>query len=105
MASKQKDSNTPVPGYEKLQAVLLDAYNQSARGKGAERHQADEKAFEDQPILVGARHFGTGALLFQAFKKTEESQRLDYARARAELLGAIVYLSAAIILLDEQNGD
>lgn len=105
MASKAKESNAPVPGYEKLQAVLLDAYNQSARGKGADRHEVGNKPFEDQPILVGARHFGTGALLFQAFKKTEESQRLDYPRARAELLGAIIYISAAVVHLDEQNGD
>ena len=105
MATKAKENPGDMPGYEKLQAVLKDAYNQSARGKGADRHQTDGKAFEDQPILVGARHFGTGSLLFQAFKKTEESQRLDYPRARAELLGAIVYISAAIVHLDELNGD
>lgn len=105
MATKLKTPDAPVAGYEKLQAVLLDAYNQSARGKGQERHQTEDKAFEDQPILVGARQFGTGSLLFQAFKKSEESQRLEYAKARAELLGAIVYLCAAVVHLDEVNGN
>ena len=52
--------------------------------------------------MLGARKFGTGSLLFQAFKKSEESQRLPTERAVAELLGAIVYLSAALIDLERQ---
>ena len=92
-----------VPGYEKLDAVLSQAYTQAARGKGALRHACIEgERFENQVILEGARRFGRGALLFQAYKKAEESQRRPYQGARAELLGAIVYLAAAVIRLDEE---
>lgn len=83
-------------GYEQLADVLLAAFNQAARGKGKERHAKDQP-FHEQVMQVGAQHFGTGALLFQAFKKSEESQRLPHGRAEAELLGAIVYLAGAVI--------
>lgn len=86
-----------VPGYECLDEVLSRAYTQAARGKGAERHARNSEPFTDQVILEGAARFGVGALLFQAFKKSEESQRLKSAPAVKELLGAIVYLAAAVI--------
>ena len=89
------------PGYEALAYVLTKAYNQAARGKGKDRHASGEP-FTEQVIMLGARKFGTGSLLFQAFKKSEESQRLPTERAVAELLGAIVYLSAALIDLERQ---
>lgn len=87
-------------GYEALGAVLMDAYNQASHGKGKERHAREDEKFTDQLIIEGAKRFGIGSLLFQAYKKSEESQRLEYHRARAELLGAIVYLAAAVIALD-----
>lgn len=93
-----------VPGYESLAAVLSRAYMQSATGKGAERHARENEPFDQQVILQGARRFGHGALLFQAFKKSEESQRLPAPRAVAELLGAIVYLAAAVIAIEETAG-
>ena len=90
-------------GYDKLAEVLGRAFDQSARGKGKERHSKGED-FPNQPIVEGARRFGTGAMLFQAFKKSEESQRLPKDRAVTELLGAIVYLAAAVIVLEETSG-
>ncbi len=84
------------PGYELLANVLQRAYDQASKGKGKERH-ANSDAFENQVMQDGARRFGTGALLFQAFKKSEESQRLPLDRGVNELLGAIVYLAGAVI--------
>jgi hypothetical protein len=88
-------------GYEALADVLARAYKQASQGKGKDRHASGEP-FTEQVIMLGARKFGTGSLLFQAFKKSEESQRLPTDRAVAELLGAIVYLSAAVIELERQ---
>jgi len=85
-----------VPGYELLSDVLHRAYNQAAIGKGKERH-ANGEPFDEQVMQDGARRFGVGALLFQAFKKSEESQRLPLGRGVNELLGAIVYLAGAVI--------
>ncbi len=84
------------PGYELLADVLERAYNQAALGKGKERH-ANGEPFDEQVMQDGARRFGVGALLFQAFKKSEESQRLPLDRGVNELLGAIVYLAGAVI--------
>lgn len=92
---KKVTHNFDVPGYEKLHDVLHRAYEQSAIGKGKERH-ANNKPFHMQPIAVGVQHFGVGAALFQAFKKMEEAQRLPTDAAVKELLGAIVYISAAV---------
>jgi len=85
------------PGYEKLAVVLQRAYLQAAAGKGKERHAQANEAFHDQVMADGAKRFGVGALLFQAYKKSEESQRLDIERGVNELLGAIVYLAGAVI--------
>jgi hypothetical protein len=91
-------------GYEQLAEVLQAAFSQAARGKGKERH-AKGQPFHEQVMQVGAQHFGTGALLFQAFKKSEESQRLPHERAEAELLGAIVYLAGAVIAERRKHAD
>lgn len=85
-----------VPGYELLADVFHRAYNQAAVGKGKERH-ANGEPFDEQVMQDGARRFGVGALLFQAFKKSEESQRLPLDRGVNELLGAMVYLAGAVI--------
>lgn len=90
------------PGYEKLAGVLGRAFHQAAFGKGRERH-ANEQPFHEQVMQTGAQRFGHSALLFQAFKKSEESQRLPHDRAVNELLGAIVYLAGAVIALDRQH--
>lgn len=88
--------------YVMLADVLQRAYDQAASGKGASRHARDEEPFHEQVIMDGAKRFGTGALLFQAYKKSDESQRLPTERAVAELLGAIVYLAAAVIETERQ---
>ncbi len=85
------------PGYEMLAAVLVEAYNQAAKGKGKERHAQAGEPFDQQVMADGAKRFGTGALLFQAYKKAEESQRMDLEPAVRELLGGIVYLAGAVL--------
>lgn len=89
-------------GYETLALVLQRAFIQAAHGKGKERH-ANGEPFTRQVMQDGARRFGVGALLFQAFKKSEESQRLPLDRGVNELLGAIVYLAGAVIAREAQE--
>lgn len=89
-------------GYEPLADVLIRAFEQAAFGKGKERH-AQGEPFVDQVMQQGADRFGVGALLFQAFKKSEESQRLPHDRAVAELLGSIVYLAGAVVALERKR--
>lgn len=97
-------ANFSAPGYEDLAAVLHRAFNQAAHGKGKERH-ANGEPFSRQVIQDMARRFGVGSLLGQAFKKSEESQRLPTDRAVNELLGSIVYLAAAVIALEAKAKD
>lgn len=99
---KKRSHNYDVPGYEKLEDVLHRAFEQAALGKGKERH-ANGKPFHEQPIAIGAQHFGIGATLFQVFKKCEEAQRLPTDAAVRELLGAIVYCAATINELEREK--
>jgi len=88
--------------YESLKGVLDAALTQASQGKGKARHAVDGEAFEDQQICEITRRLSghpAGGALFQAVKKIYESGRLDQAAAEAELLGAINYISAAIIVL------
>lgn len=91
-----------VAGYESLASTLQAAYNQAAIGKGKVRH-AEGKDFEKQDICEELRIFGSiSPALFQARKKIKETLRIMSTNgARAELLDAIVYLAAAVIVLDE----
>jgi hypothetical protein len=98
-------NNKPVLNdkYFGLQRVLLDALEQAAGGKGKERH-ADGEVFENQKICVINRWLAGSPIagpLFQAVKKTVESSRMAPDRAIRELYGAINYLAAGIILLEE----
>lgn len=97
-----------VPGYTPLKRVLDAAYDQSARGKGAERH-ANSLPFDKQPIMTITSDVGIGFPLGQAAKKLTESigmrERGRPDSARLELLGAIVYLAAAIIQLEKEIKD
>ncbi|MGM0562805.1 MAG: hypothetical protein ACQES2_00605 [Pseudomonadota bacterium] len=86
-----------------LDAVLRDAYDQAAKGKGAERH-AQGQAFEEQPMQSIQQLVGPGFALGQAVKKIQESQRMEAEARRRELLGAIVYLAGAIVHFDAQGG-
>lgn len=87
-------------GYDSLRRVFDAAVDQAAIGKGNERH-ANGKDFDRQPIMEIGRMVGSGYHLGQAMKKTQESTRLPTERAKAELLGAINYLAAAYMMLDE----
>jgi hypothetical protein len=97
--------------YASLKNVLDQALAQASQGKGRERHASGEP-YEQQKICQGGRRFGIGAPLFQAWKKIEEACRMATSeefqdqkgkeRAVAELLGAINYAAAAVIVLEEQ---
>lgn len=92
--------------YRHLRRVLDLAYDQSANGKGQERH-ANNLAFEDQEILAISRSVGVGFPLGQARKKAGESlgmfNRGQIPAAKTEVLGAIVYLAAAWLWYEEQE--
>lgn len=92
------------PDYVALGRVLDAAYNQAAAGKGKERH-ANNKPFDRQPIMEIARMVGVGYQLGQAMKKAQEASgmlsREQPERAQAELLGAINYLAAAYLVIEE----
>lgn len=89
-------------GYDSLRDVLREAVEQASVGKGKERHAGHGEAFEDQQIVQEGRWIGSNhGQIFQARKKAMESTRLPPDRARAELLGAIVYIAAAYLLLPD----
>lgn len=91
------------PYYESLSSVLNEAYDQASCGKGVNRHAYGEEKFENQVICEIAKRLnptGFSAPLFQAVKKIYESTRLDSKAAKHELLGAINYIAASIILIE-----
>lgn len=94
--------------YAPLKRVLMTAYNHAAVGKGRERH-ANGGDFLTQDIMAIARVHGIGFQTGQAEKKVREShgmmERGDYRAARAELLGAINYLAAAYLLMEEKESN
>lgn len=94
-----------VPGYRSLKNILDRAYEQSACGKGRERH-ANDQPFDKQPIMQITDAVGVGFPLGQAAKKITEAagmlERKNTDAAVRELLGAIVYLAAAIIKVEKQ---
>jgi len=85
--------------YSRLRGVLDMAYDQAAHGKGKERHACGEP-FHRQQIVEIANRVGLGFPLGQAVKKIQECQRLEKDPAINELLGAIVYLAAAVIAME-----
>ena len=90
--------------YDELYQILMEAFRQSAEGKGKERH-ANELPWVAQPILSITRSVGIGFPTGQAIKKLTEGvgmlNRCELEKARAEFLGAIVYSAAAIRYIDE----
>jgi hypothetical protein len=95
-------------GYDSLARVLDEALAQAQHGKGAERHAVPGEPFVDQQIVRICEWLGHGGVAFavgQAVKKAIESSRLPDERARAELLGAINYLAAAVLVIDRRQGD
>jgi len=97
-----KDCITVTPEYASLYGVLMQAFKQAQDLKGRVRHAVDGENFEDQNICSITRQVGLGFPLGQAMKKTVESQRLGGERGVQELLGAAVYLCAAIIVMREK---
>jgi hypothetical protein len=95
-----------LPGYERLAEVLQNALDQAQSGKGKERHACGE-LFEQQEICQNTRAVGFGYPLGQARKKAKEAKRLIETVSKdagiAECLGAINYLVAAVIVMDEQD--
>jgi hypothetical protein len=89
-------------GYQLLRRVLDLALDQSANGKGKERH-ANDKPFDRQPMLEIGRMVGHGFCLGQAIKKAQEASRMEPDAAQRELLGAINYLAGAYLLLEEMK--
>lgn len=98
------DANqTIAPGYEPLAAILQEALDQAQYGKGKRCH-ANGKPFLEQPIMVGARECGPGSMAYQARKKILEALNCtDDERAIEDLLGAINYTAAMVILRRENK--
>ena len=97
----------PVKGYESLQYVLKQAYDQAAVGKGKERH-AGGRSFDQQPIQTIPRTIGgiagLGGLTYQINKKSTEATNMavrgNFDAAQREFLGAINYLAAAYLYVE-----
>lgn len=91
-----------VPGeYISLGLVMQSALDQASNGKGRERHASEGEAYEDQIICEVARRVGLGYPLGQAVKKIYESQRIGGDAGVQELLGALNYVAAAVIVMRE----
>lgn len=94
------------PSYSSLKRVLDMAYDQASSGKGKERHANDDN-FEDQPICQIPRYQGSiDFVTGQAVKKCLEVTKLPTVDAKVrELLGAINYIAAGIIVLQEGSNN
>jgi hypothetical protein len=88
-------------GYGRLFGVLNDAYAQAAIGKGKDRH-ANNEPFHEQDICTITKSEGHGFTRGQAIKKIKEAKRLSPASAIHELMGAIIYLAADIIVIEDE---
>ena len=88
--------------YISLGLVMQSALEQASKGKGRERHASEGESYEDQIICEVARRVGLGYPLGQAVKKIYESQRLIPQLGVQELLGAMNYLAAAVIVMQER---
>lgn len=91
---------------DSLKRILNNAYNQSAKGKGIERHGATGKTFDQQQIVsFGVTTKSINYNIGQANKKILEALNLPAAKAIHELLGAINYVAGAIAILEKLNPD
>lgn len=95
-----------VPGYERLADILGQAFQQSAQGKGVERH-ANGQPWEKQSLITLAEYTGHGGPQYQLMKKTREAgdmaNRGEKDAAKREILGAIVYAAAMFHVIDTQE--
>lgn len=115
-ANSTARANTPPPippqyhnvdqSYGDLVRVLQEAHAQASRGEGKERH-ANGRAFDRQPIMEIGRMVGPGFVAGQGMKKAQEAMgmldRHNEDAAVAELLGAINYLAACVMLVRERQ--
>lgn len=94
--------SVPTPGFDDLALTLSEAFDQAAHGKGAARHGLGQP-FAAQPMQQLIRLNGLGFATGQASKKASEALRMlasgntSAEAAVNELLGAIVYLAAAVV--------
>lgn len=106
LARKDVGKDETSDKYSELHRVLMMAYDQAANGKGKERHANDER-FEDQPIMTIAKGHGMGYQTGQAAKKLQEAHKLLVLKGKdaaiREILGAINYSAAAILLLEQME--
>lgn len=104
LRKEQLGVHSVVAGYDGLATELHAAFEQSALGKGKERH-ANGRPFDRQPIAELTRMHGVGFATGQAAKKAQEAlgmlKRGEADKARHELHGAIVYLAAAAMVVSE----
>ena len=92
----------PVPSkYQSLKSVFDEAMKQASEGKGKERHADDCSPFEKQTICWIERQ-GLDFARGQAVKKIVESMRLEPRAAIEELLGAMNYIAACVIVIREK---
>lgn len=91
---------TVEPGYEGLARTLQHALDRAQRGKGRERHADGITSFENQPMFTIVQMLGGSPRmpLFQAMKKIIESKNLTVPAAMNELLDAIIYIAASVML-------
>ena len=97
------DENHP---YYDLVKVFYDAFYQASAGKGSERHAySSDESYSKQVLCEMDRRLGGKAIgpRYQAVKKIYESARMDKSAAIKEILGAINYLAAAVIVLEEKE--
>jgi len=98
-------------GHECLAKAFHLSFLQAAspKAKALNRHASEledgsHTPFDSQPIMQLSRMYGVGALMYQAAKKMEESQRMAPEKALHELRGAMVYTAAAMLRIDEDAG-
>lgn len=99
----QYSLDNPPKGYEKLASVLTLALKQASEGKGKKRHAVGDTPFDRQPIMELPRMVGPSGTAYQVMKKTQEAMRMDAGPAVAELLGAINYACATILIIQENE--
>jgi len=97
------ENKSPVLDYVRLSDVLGRAYDQAARGKGAERH-GQGKPFHEQPMqTISELLNSTEGMRYQVIKKVQEAARLDKDHQIHELLGAINYIAGIVIYLEQSK--
>lgn len=96
--------------YVDLRRILDRAYDQSAKGKGAERHAVGpvgDRPWDEQPILQIGRMVGTGYAAGQVQKKAQEACGMvsskNFEAAKAEVLGVIVYAASLYRLIEDME--